>query len=111
MVKPIKKTKTKLERLIRTVWHQTRRGSVVNTDEQSYVVSAIRKTLDYFEMDDYLNGRNSMQIYELIYLSSDKKISKIKSVTEIPYSEPTIARYCDRFIKAFEKCLDRRKVE
>jgi len=122
MAREIKRALTKLENLIRTVWYETKKGTVINTDEQGFVVSAIKETLKYYDTYDFVKKENFAQIFKEIYLAAIQKtphylaskrekvnvekISKIKSVAILPNSEPTIKRRCNEIVKVFEKSLN-----
>jgi hypothetical protein len=115
MTRIIIRSKTKSEKLIMTVWCETKRGKDVKTDEQASVIGAIYKTLSYFEMDDYLHGSRHVEIIKRVYLSAayerrtpggKKKITnktRAGLAMELYVGEKTLERYTNIYIKCFEK--------
>jgi hypothetical protein len=67
----VKRDETKLEKLIRTVWRETKKGKDIRTDEQNAVVAAIALTLRHFEEEDRVYGTIHAEIFKEVYLSND----------------------------------------
>jgi len=118
MARQIKRGKTELEKLIMTVWYETKKGKLVETDEQAAVVQAIRKTLGQFKMDDFLYGTNHADIFKKIYFNvlteRSKKTGKViikKQKTMLAFAESlflgktALGEYTNKYIKCFEKYL------
>ena len=115
MARQNKRGKTELEKLIMTVWYETKRGKAVKTDEQATVVKAIRKTLGQFKMDDFLYSTNHTDIFKKIYFdvlterSNDAKKIKIqKQKTLVGFSgslflgTTSLTKYTNLYIKCVE---------
>ena len=117
MARQTKRSKTELEKLIMTVWYETKKGKLVETDEQATVVKAIGKTVSYLKMADYLDGTNHTDIFKKIYLNvltersntNKVKISKQKTMAGFAdgmyLSAPTLTVYTNKYIKCFGKYL------
>ena len=120
MRKTIKKNKARLEALIKIIWLETQKGTVIDTDIQRRVVHAIKKTLEHLDMEDYLYGSNHSQFFGKVYLSvrynkeNNNAGVKIKEAyktrfglaQEMCLGENTLGRYTNIYIKCFEKNLD-----
>jgi len=118
MTRPPKRIKTILEKLIIKTWNDTNKGKKVITDKEKIIIKSIKKTLSYFEMEDYLHGTKHIGIIQKVYLSekyekqtkdSKKKNKTIK--TRVGYAEETyisersLERYTNLYIKCFDKYL------
>ena len=82
MAREIKRSKTKSENLIKRTWYETKKGTIISNAEQKYIVSAIIKTLEHFDTEDFLYGSKHCQIFDKVYLSVkyDTKTVKNKEI-------------------------------
>jgi hypothetical protein len=119
MARPPKRTKTKLEKLIMKTWYDTNKGNQITTEKEEIIIKSIKKTLGYFEMEDYLHGTRHLEIIKKVYLSGkyevgtpkSKKKKRIINKTRIGFaeeafiSEKSLERYTNLYIKCFDKHL------
>ena len=119
MAREIKRSKTKSENLIKRTWYETKKGTIISNAEQNYVVSAIIKTLEHFDTEDFLYGSEHCQIFDKVYLSvkydtktvKNKEIKKevrktrIRMAHDMGLGENTLLDFTNTYIKCFEKKL------
>jgi len=68
MGRPLKKTKTQMEKLIRLTWRNLQKHKVVLMKEQMLVIAALALTLDHYEREDRRLGSNHSRIFKRVYL-------------------------------------------
>lgn len=106
MTREIKRSKTKLEKLIRTTWQDTKKGIVIKDDGQRVIINALNKTLKHFETDDFLYGTQHKETFKHIYFEASH-CHKTKSglANELYIGEATMTRITNLYIKCFDKFL------
>ena len=109
-----KRSKTKLEKLFKLTWYKHKKGIEFESNEESAAVMAIKETLKFFAMYDFLENTEHSKIIAAVYLSvyfkkKGKKYREIVPRTRVGFartlfiSAATLARYTKLYIKCFEK--------
>ncbi len=74
-----KREKTRLEKLLKTVWHGIGQKNTAATENERRVLAAIGATLRHFEIEDYLHGTRYLEMFKKIYLDDAAK-NKTKKI-------------------------------
>ena len=106
MGREIKRGKTKSEKLIKSTILKSKKQSEFSDDNDMRVIIAINKTREYFEMADYMNGSNYVDIIDYVYLKPNINKTKERLASDLFISESTLKRQTNNIIKCFERCLE-----
>ena len=106
MAIPIKKEKTKVERLIKTVWRKTDKGKAIKKPEEKNLIFAITGVLFLLEIYDRMNGTGHKDFFIKRYLSLHNGMTQIEISSKFGVCKDTIGDYCVMYIQVFGECLD-----
>jgi hypothetical protein len=105
VARAIKRSKTKSEQVIETVWRGTKKGTDIQTQAEKEVIFAIDGTLFFLDVYDHTKGTKHKNFFKKRYLSLHNKMTQTEISSKLNICRETIGDYCSMYIYVFEKCL------
>jgi len=95
------RNKTIFEKLIRATWQKTRKGSVIETQEDAVVLFAIILTLNHLKSLDKTKGTEHRKCFCRCYLTT-YRMFQFEVAFEFFHSEDTVSDFCKMYMDIFE---------